>query len=94
MCVVTLLIIWALGFAFNMATGVITQVVVQARPHFATIMTTQVIIFMALQVFQQWLNLGMILFMLRIVWGNTPDLIDIFRGGQFLLCGVGALLLM
>lgn len=94
MCIVALLIMWALGFAFNMGTGVVTQVLVQARPPFAAIMTTQAVIFIAQQVFQQWLNLGLILFMLRIVRGNPPDLIDIFRGGQFLLRGVGAMLLL
>jgi uncharacterized membrane protein len=92
-----ILVIFAVG-AINWGVGMISNVVVQAiaasGAEQAVVFTVQGILQIAASVFQIWLGLGQLRFMLKIGRGQAAEFTDIFTGGPYLLPAIGASILL
>jgi predicted Zn finger-like uncharacterized protein len=93
-CILGVLISGLLQQAFNFVTGQFTPMLVGLTRVAPLIYGSMIVLFVAQLAFQQWLNIGLIVFMLRIARGGKADIVDLFRGGPYLLRGIGYILLI
>ncbi len=94
MLILVLFAVGAINFGANMIASVILQIITVAVNEPAVIVLANFVFQITLFVFQTWLTLGQLKFILKTGRGQPAEFTDIFTGGPYLLTAIlGSLLL-
>jgi hypothetical protein len=92
-CILAFFIVYLISQTGTFLAGKLLEAVFGLRMILVAVPVFLIVIIAAL-VLQQWLDLGMRMFMLRIARGESPDISQIFRGHPYLLRSSIFLILM
>lgn len=102
MCIAAVLICGILNFGASLVLGQVSNATTLAAQaagldqglvlalNFASVVLVQIVLF----AIQTWLQIGQTIVLLKIARGQHADLSEVFKGGRFLLPGLGAGLLL
>jgi hypothetical protein len=94
MCLVAMIICFAINYAGQLLVQGLVMAVSAANPPLAIILVIVVASSVALLVFQAWIGVGQTLFFLKTARGEDVSLGVLFRGGPYLLATIVATLVV
>jgi hypothetical protein len=93
MCLVVLIIVWAISFAVNMVVWFGVQIIGMAAHDQAVAVMFSLLGEVISTLFGIWIGIGQALYFLKVARGQRAEVSDIFAGGPYFLSVLGATIL-